>query len=125
MDSSSFYVIATCVFFLLFYLKMKQDDKIFLDALQALLEKERKELVKELKKELGSIGLSFTSGSQSSTVISPSQKSNKVEIDESIVVTSQNIQDVEKNFDSLVESETTKDSEATSSVNKLKALKKG
>lgn len=104
---------------------MKQDDKIFLDALQALLEKERKELVKELKKELGSIGLSFTSGSQSSTVISPSQKSNKVEIDESIVVTSQNIQDVEKNFDSLVESETTKDSEATSSVNKLKALKKG
>ena len=103
---------------------MKQDDKLFLEALEVLLEKERKELVKELKEELKSVGLNLTSGTEKSKVIDSPKRISQVEIDESIVVTPQDIQGVEKNFDSLTEPKLTADKEAKASVNKLKAMKK-
>jgi hypothetical protein len=106
---------------------MKQDDQLFLDALDALMEKHTDILVDKLVARLGAIPVAMTTGS--STMVQRYQAASEelpsIEIDDSTFVVDQKLDGVKKGFDELAEKKTTKDAEASKSISKLRNLKKG
>lgn len=85
------------------------------------------ELVQELGRILGNLKVALPknteeqrdSSNQSGIVIEP------IKIDESVVVTDVAIGQVEKKFEALTETQTTKDQHVSDAINKLRSLKKG
>lgn len=105
---------------------LKQDDQNFLDALKVLLDEQRRLLVEELGEKISSIPVAVqTENSTMVRHLQPSKPVDFVEIDESIFVTEQKLDDIEKGFEELAETKTTKDEEASKSISKLRDLKKG
>lgn len=107
---------------------MKQDDKLFLEALDQLLAKHRTALVDELVSKIREIPIAMVQESDTITrrqqVTLPSEKTD-IEIDETTFVVQQKLNEVEKGFETLTEAKTTQDAEASKSISKLRSLKKG
>lgn len=87
----------------------------------------KSEFVKELAIELGRvIGQSAPRVVTSHVYHDPNQaSSSNLEIDESVVVTKIDTNDIEKKFTQIADTKTTQDNTVQSSINKLKNLKKG
>ena len=110
---------------------LKQDDRLFLEALQEILEYNRVLLVEELTSKLSTITIASTSTNSTidrsvrNKTYTEETEFETISIDDSKFVVEQTLDGIEKGFQGLAEKTMTKDSNASATVNKLRNLKKG
>ena len=105
---------------------LKQDDRLFLSALDKLMEKHTDRMIAAIREYMGSI--SVASLTEKSTMVeqsAPVKKKQAIEIDSSTFVVDQKLEGVEKGFEELTEKTKTQDADASKSISKLRNLKKG